>query len=86
MSGMGCRTISVLVEVLEHGIDHLECLVNFLAHFGAGEDNLAAHENEEYNLGLDHAIDEAEEHQILVYRTEPMHEEHTQGTAPVRRN
>lgn len=34
-----------LAEVLEHRVNHLESLVDFLTNFGTGEDNLAANED-----------------------------------------
>lgn len=46
---------------LQHGVNHFEGLVNFFANLGASQDNLAAHKNEEDNLGLDHAVDKARE-------------------------
>jgi hypothetical protein len=47
-----------LAEILEHGVYHLESLINFLTDFGAREDNLATDEDEQHNLGLNHAVDE----------------------------
>lgn len=55
------KTCSSLAEVGEHGVDELESLVDFLADFGAGQDDLAGHEDQEYNLGLHHAVDETRE-------------------------
>lgn len=51
---------------MQDGEDHLKGLVDFLANFGASEDDLSAHEDEEYNLGLDHAVDETREQLRLV--------------------
>lgn len=51
---------------LKHGIDHLECLVDFLANLGASEDNLAADEDQQDDLGFDHAVDETREQFRLV--------------------
>lgn len=45
-------------HTLQHGIDHLESLIDLLANFRACENNLATDEDEEHNLGLDHAVDE----------------------------
>lgn len=53
-------------RTLEHRIDHLKSLVNLLAHLGAGEDDLTAHENEKYDLRLDHAVDETGEQLGLI--------------------
>jgi hypothetical protein len=60
------KTGSSLAEVGEHGVDQLERLVDFLAHLGTSQDDLAGHEDEEYNLGLHHAIDETREELGLV--------------------
>lgn len=51
------REILDLPEILQHGIDHLESLVNLFTDFGASEYDLAADENEKHDLRLDHAID-----------------------------
>ena len=53
-------------RTLQHGVDHLVGLVDLLAHLGTGEDDLAAHKNEEHNPGLDHAVDKAGEQLGLV--------------------
>lgn len=45
-------------HTLKHGVDHLECLINLLAHLRTGQNNLAAHEDQEHDLGLDHSVDE----------------------------
>jgi hypothetical protein len=50
-----------LAEILQHRVDHLKGLVNLLAHLGAGEDDLTAHENEKHDLRLDHTVDETGE-------------------------
>ena len=50
----------------EHRIDQLESRINLLAHFGASQDNLAADEDQEHNLGLHHAVDETGEEFRLV--------------------
>jgi hypothetical protein len=55
-----------LLEILKHRVDHLESLVDFLAHLGASEDDLAADKDEEHNLGLEHAVDQAREEFRLV--------------------
>lgn len=51
---------------LQHRVYHLERLVDFLAHFRASQDNLAADEDEEHDLGLDHAVNETREQLRLV--------------------
>ena len=51
---------------LKDGVDHLKGLVDLLADLGASENDLAAHEDEEHNLGLDHAVDETGEELRLV--------------------
>jgi hypothetical protein len=60
------KTGSSLAEVGEHGVDQLERLVDFLAHLGTSQDDLAGHEDEEYNLGLHHTVDETREELGLV--------------------
>lgn len=50
----------------KHRVDHLKGLIDLFSHFGAGQDNLAAYEDEEHNLRLDHAIDETREQFRLV--------------------
>jgi len=59
-------TRSDLLEVLKHRVDHFEGLVNLLSNLGASQDNLAADEDQEHNLGLDHTIDETREQLRLV--------------------
>ena len=44
---------------IQHRIDHLERPIDLLADFGASQDNLAAHEDQQDDLGLYHAVDEA---------------------------
>jgi hypothetical protein len=53
-------------QTLQHRVYHLEGLVDFLADFGASEDNLAADEDKKNDLGLDHAVDETGEQFRLV--------------------
>ena len=50
----------------KHRVDHLECLVNLLSHLGASQHNLAANEDQQYDLGLHHAIDETRKEFGLV--------------------
>ena len=47
----------VPVHTVQHWVDHLEGLVNLLSNFRASQDNLAADEDEKYDLRLDHTID-----------------------------
>jgi hypothetical protein len=51
---------------LQHRVDHLKSLVDLLANFGTSQDNLAADEDEEHNLWLDHAVNETREQLRLV--------------------
>lgn len=51
---------------MKHRVDHFEGLVDLLTHFRAGKDDLAADEDQEHNLGLDHAVDETREQLGLV--------------------
>ena len=53
-------------RTLQHRVDHFEGLVDLLTHFRAGEDDLTADEDQEHNLGLDHAVDETREQLGLV--------------------
>ena len=43
-------------------------MVNLLADFGASQDDLPAHEDEEHNLGLHHSVDETREELRLIRR------------------
>ena len=60
------------MHTLQHGVDHLEGLVNLLADLGSCQDNLAADEDEQDNLGLHHAVDETREQLRLVRRESVM--------------
>lgn len=51
---------------MQHRVDHFESLVDFLSDFGASEDNLAADEDEEHNLWLNHAVNKTREQLRLV--------------------
>ena len=51
---------------MQHRVNHFERLVDLLTHFRAGKDNLTADEDQEHNLGLDHAVDETREQLGLV--------------------
>jgi len=53
-------------RTLQHGIDHLEGSVDLLSNLRAGEDDLAADEDQEHDLGLDHAVDQTGEQLRLV--------------------
>lgn len=57
-----------LAEVRQDGVDELERLVDLLANLGTGQDDLAADEDEEDDLGLHHAVDETREELRLVGR------------------
>ncbi len=54
------------MHTLQHRVDHFKRLVNLLAHLGTGQDNLAADEDQQHNLGLNHAVDETREQLRLV--------------------
>lgn len=51
---------------MEHGVDHLEGLVDLLPDLCARQDDLAGHEDEQHDLGLDHTIDQTREQLRLV--------------------
>ena len=65
------RALAKNVLTLKHGINHLEGLVDLLTDLSAGQDDLAAHENEQHDLGLDHAVNETRE-QLGFVRTKVM--------------
>lgn len=50
----------------KYRVDQLESLVDLLADFSTSQDNLAADENQENDLGLHHAIDQTREQLRLV--------------------
>jgi hypothetical protein len=54
------------VLTLQHGVDHLEGGVDLFTNFGTGQDDLPTDEDQENDLRLDHAIDEAREKFRLV--------------------
>lgn len=66
----GCRSQAGLglglAEVGKHRVDELESLVDLLADFGARQDDLAAHEDEEDDLWLHHTVDQTGEQLRLV--------------------
>ena len=51
---------------LKHRVDLLKCLVNLLANLGTSQDDLARDEDEQDDLGFDHAVDEPREEFRLV--------------------
>ena len=46
---------------MQDRVDQLESVVDLVSNFGTSEDNLAADEDQEHDLGLDHAVDETRE-------------------------
>ena len=52
----------------KHGIDQLESLIDLLSYFRSSKDDLAADEDEKYNLRFHHAVDQAREQLGLVAR------------------
>src|SRR5437868_2074162 len=50
----------------KHRVDHLEGLVDLLTNLRTRQDNLATDEDQQDNLRLDHAVDEAGEQLRLV--------------------
>jgi hypothetical protein len=60
------RTRSDFLEVLKHRVDHFECLVDLFTDLGTSQDNLSTNEDQEYNLGLDHSVDETRKQLRLV--------------------
>jgi hypothetical protein len=57
---------SDLLEVLKHRVDHFKGLVYLLSNLGASQDDLAADEDQEHDLRLDHTVDETREQLRLV--------------------
>ena len=51
---------------LKSGKDGLEGTVDFLSYFGTREDDFAADEDQEDDLGLDHSVDETREQFRLI--------------------
>ena len=58
--------VSRLAEFQKHRVYSLEGLINLLSHLGARQHNFAAHKDQQHNLGLDHAINEARKQLGLV--------------------
>lgn len=50
----------------KHRVDQLKGLVDLLTHFGASQDDLSRHEDQEHDLGLHHAVDQTREEFRLV--------------------
>ena len=48
----------VMMPTRQYRVNHLEGLINLFSDLGPGQDNLAADEDEEHNLGLHHPINE----------------------------
>lgn len=55
-----------LAEILQDRVDQLKGVVDLVSDFGASEDDLATDEDQEHDLGLDHAVDEAGEQLRLI--------------------
>lgn len=55
-----------IIFTLKHRVDHFEGLIDLLSNLCASQDDLARHEDEQDNLGLDHAVDETREQFRLV--------------------
>lgn len=45
------------MHTVQHGVNHLERLVNLFSHFRTSQNDLAANEDEKHNLRLDHSVD-----------------------------
>ena len=65
VSKKSCATRQV-GHTLEHRIDHLERLIDLLAHLRASQDDFTAHKDQEHDLRLDHSVDETWEQFWLV--------------------
>lgn len=62
-----CRLKSTVIRrTRKHRVDKLESLVDLLTDLSAGEDDLAADEDQEDNLGLHHAVNETREQLGLI--------------------
>ena len=53
-------------HTLKHRIDHLKRLINLLAHLRPCQDDLAADEDQEHDLRLDHTVDKTREQLRLI--------------------
>lgn len=60
---------SDFLEVLKHRVDHFKGLVNLFSNFRTSQDDLAADEDQQHDLGLDHSVDETRE-QLRLIRAE----------------
>jgi hypothetical protein len=59
------------VEIFQDGVDQLEGVIDLISNLGTSKDNLSAHEDQEHDLGLDHAVDKTRE-QLRLIRAEVM--------------
>lgn len=55
-----------LAHTLKDRVDHLKGLIDLLADFRTCQDDLATDEDQEHDLGFDHAVDQAREQLRLV--------------------
>lgn len=55
-----------LTHTLKHRVDHLKGLIDLLTDFRTCQDDLATDKDQEHNLRLDHAVDQAREQLGLV--------------------
>ena len=53
-------------HTLKHRIDHLKCLIDLLAYLRPCQDDLAADEDQEHDLRLNHTVDETGKQLRLV--------------------
>lgn len=58
-----------LAEILQDRVDELKGVINLVTDLGTGKDDLAADEDQEHNLRLDHTVDQTRE-QLGFVRTE----------------
>jgi hypothetical protein len=49
----------VLAKLTEYGVDGLKGAINLFSNFGASENNLAGHKDQQNDLRIDHSIDQA---------------------------
>lgn len=61
-----------LAEVRQDGVDELKRLVDFFSDLGTSQNDLAAHEDQQNDLGLHHAVDETREEFGLIRRESVM--------------
>lgn len=55
-----------LAEVIQDGVYEFKRLIDLFTHFGAGQNYLAAHKNQQHDFRLHHAVDQAREEFWLV--------------------